>query len=233
MGIESSTSSSSNTDTIDSKRSTDPSTRKDVQRDPPMRDKVDRFEALMQKREEAPQKGKTEHAARSASAAAAQTDAARGEEQLAVTARQDKGGYSGTHDDAPKHQRADTLSSIDNASLWQAQAALREAGLPPPTAPTPVNPNAFADLVERHVRQLAISRGGLDKGDGQVLLRLSDSTLPGTDLLLSRTDNGWRLKADTRSRDSYDAILAAAPGLAKRFADRDMGTLTIDPEYHG
>jgi hypothetical protein len=82
------------------------------------------------------------------------------------------------------------------------------------------------------VRQLAVGEGGAD-GDGKVLLRLADSTLPGTDLLLSRTADGWLLRADVRSRYSFDAIRDAAPRLAERFADRDLGTLTIEPHFHG
>jgi hypothetical protein len=89
----------------------------------------------------------------------------------------------------------------------------------------------FAELIERHVRQLAVSGG--DDGDGKVLLRLADSTLPGTDLLLSRTADGWLLRADVRSRYSFDAILDAAPELTRRFADRNLGTLSIDPHFHG
>ena len=49
-----------------------------------------------------------------------------------------------------------------------------------------------------------------------LLLRMADATLPGTDLLLSRTPDGWVLRADVRSRSSYDAIREAAPALARR-----------------
>ena len=70
-------------------------------------------------------------------------------------------------------------------------------------------------------------------GDGHILLRMADATLPGTDLLLSRTAEGWVLRADVRSRDSYDAIRRAAPALARRFAERDLGTLSVEPHYHG
>lgn len=58
---------------------------------------------------------------------------------------------------------------------------------------------------------------------------MSDATLPGTDLLLSREADGWVLRADVRSRGSYDAIRDAAPELAKRFAERKLGALRVEP----
>ena len=54
-----------------------------------------------------------------------------------------------------------------------------------------------------------------------------------TDLLLSREGDGWVLRADSRSRESFDAIREAGPQLAQRFAERNLGTLTIDPHFHG
>lgn len=124
-------------------------------------------------------------------------------------------------------------SSTDVASLWQAQMALRgDGGMPPPTTPTPVNTQVFAELIQKHVRQMAADDAASKHSDGQVFLRMSDATLPGTDLLLSRTATGWVLRADSRSRDSYDAIRRAAPELAKRFADSQLGELIIDPHFH-
>src|SRR3546814_14098982 len=81
---------------------------------------------------------------------------------------------------------------------------------------------------------MATDRGAAaDAGDGRVLLRMADATLPGTDLLLSRTSEGWVLRADVRSRSSFDAIREAAPALARRFAERNLGTLSTDPHFHG
>ena len=87
--------------------------------------------------------------------------------------------------------------------------------------------------MERHVRQLAVGGNTASDRDGQVLLRLADSTLPGTDLMLSKTADGWLLRADVRSRGSYDAIREAAPDLARRFAERDLGELRVEPHFHG
>lgn len=122
---------------------------------------------------------------------------------------------------------------LDPALLWQAQHALR--GEAPAAMPAPMGAsNAVVELIERHVRQLAVAGGATDtQGDGQVLLRMADATLPGTDLLLSREADGWVLRADVRSRASYDAIREAAPELAKRFAERNLGSLRVDPHFHG
>lgn len=128
---------------------------------------------------------------------------------------------------------SDLQSSTDASLLWQAQAAVRDGSTPQAAPPPQVNPNAFAEMLEKHVRQLAVSEGGTGDGDGRVLLRLSDQTLPGTDLLLTRTASGWSLRADVRSRESFDAIRDAAPRLAERFAERNLGELTIEPVFHG
>lgn len=124
---------------------------------------------------------------------------------------------------------------LDPAQLWQAQHALRGAETPPAATPAASGAStAVAELIERHVRRFAAggSATGAD-GEGRVLLRMSDDTLPGTDLLLSREGSGWVLRADVRSRDSYDAIRDAAPGLAKRFAERNLGELRVEPHFHG
>ncbi|MEN5118067.1 hypothetical protein ABE488_12150 [Luteimonas sp. TWI662] len=123
----------------------------------------------------------------------------------------------------------------ESAAMLQAQMALRDgAAAPQPSAaPVPADPGQLLDMMERHVRQLAVHDARQSGGDGQVLLRMSDATLPGTDLLLTREGEGWVLRADSRSRESFDAIREAGPQLARRFAERNLGTLTIDPHFHG
>ncbi|WP_133000193.1 hypothetical protein [Luteimonas arsenica] len=140
--------------------------------------------------------------------------------------RGDGGGHG--HDGAEGEAKL-----LDPALLWQAQHALR--GDAPAAMPATVGAsNAVVELIERHVRQLAVAGGATDpQGDGQVLLRMADATLPGTDLLLSREGDGWVLRADVRSRASYDAIRDAAPELSRRFAERELGTLRVDPHFHG
>ncbi|MEN1941247.1 hypothetical protein WCE39_09155 [Luteimonas sp. MJ174] len=141
-----------------------------------------------------------------------------------------RGGEGGGHEGGGAESE---MKQLDPALLWQAQHALR--GDAPAAMPAPVGAsNAVLELIERHVRQLAVGGGaGEARGDGQVLLRMSDATLPGTDLLLSREGDGWVLRADVQSRGSYDAIQDAAPELMKRFAERQLGSLRVEPHMHG
>lgn len=204
-----------------------------ARREPPAAENVDRFRNLMQARD---------------GARHAPGDAAQGSRPECPDARQ---ASQETHSSAQRHavpamaergaQRdqwwrfapQEELPSAEAAALSQAQLVPRD-GIPMPAAAAPqVNPSAFAEMVERHVRQMAVSAGGAGDGDGQVLLRLSDDTLPGTDLLLTRTADGWSLRADVRSRGSFDAIRDAAPQLAERFAARNLGRLSIDPHFIG
>ncbi|ASR42914.1 hypothetical protein BEN78_05475 [Xanthomonas citri pv. mangiferaeindicae] len=138
-----------------------------------------------------------------------------------------------------RQQHESGLSSqpmpAESAAMLQVHMALRDgAAAPQPSAaPVPADPGQLLDMMERHVRQLAVHDARQSGGDGQVLLRMSDATLPGTDLLLTREGEGWVLRADSRSRESFDAIREAGPQLARRFAERNLGTLTIDPHFHG
>ncbi len=218
------------------------------QRETPSAESVDRFRAALQKQSEPRQQS----AAREAGGRLEQQQAKQGdqgnkalqaaqqpgrEEQQALqqstagNARERASRKEDSGQQSPS-SRAEG-SGVDMASMWQAQMALRSEAPAMPSAPTPVNTQAFAELIQRHVRQMAASDSALRDSDGQVLLRMSDATLPGTDLLLSRTADGWRLRADSRSRSSYDAIREAAPELARRFADNDLGHLEIDPQFHG
>ncbi|WP_024891889.1 hypothetical protein [Luteimonas huabeiensis] len=195
------------------------------ERPPPPRENVDRFREVLRQAGQAGREAREEfQAARQEQSGAPHgAGADDGQRVEAVGARREEGADAGQQ----------TLEGAEVLAMMQAQSALRDGAAAPPVAPPPVNANAFAELVERHVRQLAVGGGaGRDAADGQVLLRMSDATLPGTDLLLSRTETGWALKADTRSRGSYDAIREAAPELARRFAEKGLGRLEIDSELH-
>ncbi len=211
-------------------------------REPAPRDKVDDFQRLMQGKRE-PRDPRPQRPSDDSGQPPQQ--AGRREGQEAPKWQQDEGAVAGRQD-AAEHYEDDALrrhrddaggpslqQTLDPAALYQAQMAMRD-GLPQAAAPTPLNPNAFADMVERHLKQMAADRGAAGgDGEGRVLLRMADATLPGTDLLLSRTPEGWMLRADVRSRSSFDAIREAAPELARRFAERNLGTLSIDPHFHG
>lgn len=191
-------------------------------REPAPPDKADKFKRLMEAKHE---QGETRSQSQAAKQDGAAIDSAAAERQ-ALAERHEEPGLRRQRDDAGTPLN---LQMTDASTQFQAQMAVRE-GLPQ-TAPAPLNATAFADMMEKHLKQLAVDRG--DAGDGRVLLRMSDATLPGTDLLLSKTADGWQLRADVRSRSSYDAIQDAAPALAKRFAERNLGTLSIDPHFHG
>jgi len=122
---------------------------------------------------------------------------------------------------------------MESAAMLQAQMAMRDGASVAAPAAAASNAGQLFDMMEKHVRQMAVHDARDPGGDGQVLLRMSDATLPGTDLLLSKSADGWVLRADSRSRESFDAIREAGPQLAKRFAEQNLGTLTIEPHYHG
>lgn len=202
----------------------------------PKAELVDRFRTLMQSRADGKEQRLDPHlqGQNAADAARADAQAEAGQTQAATEQAVQRKGDSDEHG-GQQQSGGDSLQPAELAALMQAQVLSREVpAMPAPTQPTPAaNSQALADMLERHVRQLAV--GGSDDGrdGGQVLLRLSDSTLPGTDLLLSRTQTGWRLQADVRSRGSYEAIQQAAPQLAERFASRNLGSLEIDSQFHG
>jgi len=122
---------------------------------------------------------------------------------------------------------------MESAAMLQAQMALRDGAPTASPAAAASNAGHLFDMMEKHVRQMAVHDARDPGGDGQVLLRMADATLPGTDLLLSKSADGWVLRADSRSRESFDAIREAGPQLARRFAEQNLGTLTIEPHYHG
>lgn len=208
----------------------------DKGREQPKAEVVDRFRNLMQARGDG--KGEQKLESRFGSDATelgnAQSRTESGD-STAVTDRavQRKHGDEGS-DGGGQKAGGEAMRPAELAALYQAQLVARDIPAAAPAAAAPsANPQALADLLERHVRQLAVSPGGAQQDEeGQVLLRLSDNTLPGTDLLLSRTENGWRLRADVRSRGSYDAIQQAAPQLAERFAARNLGILEVDSHYN-
>lgn len=210
------------------------------QRLPPKPETIDQFRAAMdQAREGDPQqKGPDTYAQAHAQARAG--DAQKQERYAGDAAARAKLMSDNVEDKARRRgddmgTSASSLQSADTSAMFQAQMAMREGAQQPTAAQAPppaANPQALAELIERHVRQLAVGDAAARDGDGQVFLRMADATLPGTDLLLSRTADGWTLRADVRSRSSFDAIREAAPELTKRFAERNLGTLSIDPHFH-
>lgn len=234
MSVERSQSSQSDNAARDVERTRDRP--QDKAREQPKAEVVDRFRTLMQARGDGKEQRLDPRPPGREASGIAQAEGQAGQEtpQVATDTAVLRKSES---DDSGSQQQAggDSLQPAELAALMQAQVLAREVpvALPAATPQAHANPQALADMLERHVRQLAISPDGVDHDRSQVLLRLSDSTLPGTDLLLSRTETGWLLRADVRSRGSYEAIQQAAPRLAERFASRNLGTLQVDPHFHG
>lgn len=212
----------------------------DKPREEPKTEQVDRFRNLMQSRAEGKdqrlelrQQGRELADAASAQDGRSEADSA----QLATDqAVQRKGSDTDQGQGQDGSGTGETMRPAELAALMQAQVITQQAptALPAATPQGHANPQALADMLERHVRQLAVTADSSNRAEqGQVLLRLNDATLPGTDLLLTRTDTGWLLRADVRSRGSYDAIQQAAPQLAERFASRNLGTLEVDSHFNG
>lgn len=93
---------------------------------------------------------------------------------------------------------------------------------------------ALSELLQKHVRQMLVTDPRSARGrPREVLLRMQNDALPGTDLWLTRTDSGWSLRAEVSSRDAYDTLLEFQDELVKRFADSRLGELSIEPVFHG
>ncbi len=208
----------------------------DKPRDAPPKEQVDRFRQLMQHGRQDGRAGLQEKEERGAQDVGRHAANAAGRQPGHEAALRGPQGQRDSHEGADNNgMGANSLEAADVLAMMQAQAALRDgAALAPAQAPAPMaSSRSLAEMLELHARKLACFEAATAYGDGHVLLRMSDATLPGTDLLLSRTADGWHLRADVRSRGSYDAIREAAPALAKRFAEQNLGRLEIDPHFNG
>ena len=102
--------------------------------------------------------------------------------------------------------------------------------LPVAATAMPLQSAGLGDLIEKHLRQMLVSESARS-GDGRearVMLRLSDATLPGTDLMLTRGEAGWELRAEVASTAARDALHQCAPDLVERFAAGGLGKLSIE-----
>lgn len=238
MSIDNSSTSSLSNRPSEGTRRTDNDRPADKPREAAPKEQVDRFRQLMQhgrqegragvsERQEQSRSGTLEGGRHAASAATRHAD-----EQAALRAVDGRGQQDAGTDN--NGMGANSVEGSDLLAMMQAQSALREGASLPQAAPAApmASGKALAEMLERHVRQLAVDGAAGADGDGHVLLRMADATLPGTDLLLSKTADGWHLRADVRSRDSFDAIRDAAPALARRFAEQNLGRLEIDPHFN-
>lgn len=213
----------------------------DKPRDAPKAEQVDRFRNLLQAKSGADRFEKLELRKGSVNGDAAKAEmtgasaADRGDTQTDIAVLRKSGDQGDQSGESQKHEM-EVLKPAELAALNQAHLAVRgDVPIAPPASAqvAHANPQKLADMLERHVRQMAVSSDVNHQDNGQVLLRLNDATLPGTDLLLSRTETGWLLRADVRSRGSFEALQQAAPKLTERFASRSLGVLEVDPQFHG
>lgn len=136
---------------------------------------------------------------------------------------------SDTSSDSGGQPDGQALASA-GAQAWQQaqQIVLHGAEQPAPAAQAALA-LALAELIERHVKQLLVPDARSSAQSREIMITLKNGVLPGTELWLSRTDKGWKLRADTRSPDAYRQLLDGAPQLIERFASRQLGELEIDP----
>lgn len=121
----------------------------------------------------------------------------------------------------------------ETAALLATQRFVLEAPMAPSTMQAPST--ALVDLIEKHVRQMFVSEGARADGgrDAKIMLRLSDTLLPGTDLMLTREANGWSLRAEVTSAAHREALERCAPALVERFESGGLGDLQFDTVLRG
>lgn len=139
----------------------------------------------------------------------------------------DSGGGSDQQDD----HRDGQAGNIGMQVLHMAQQAIvQNAEQPSATTQASMGP-ALAELIERHVKQLLVPDATSQSSAQarEIMITLKDGLLPGTELWLSRTSTGWKLRADTRSSEAYRSMIESAPQLIERFAQSRLGSLEVDP----
>lgn len=129
-----------------------------------------------------------------------------------------------------ERRREDVLPP-EMMALLQSHRMTLEVPAPAPTLPPPAP--GLADLIEKHVRQMLVSESGLDQRDARVMMRMADTLMPGTDLTLTRDENGWALRADVTSVEARDALRDCAPDLVKRFGSSGLGEIRFEAVLRG
>jgi hypothetical protein len=145
---------------------------------------------------------------------------------------------------APRDQQDDTGSSSDQQDdrrddgqaanigmqvLHMAQQTIVQNAEQPTAASQASMAPALAELIERHVKQLLVpdATSHSSAQAREIMITLKDGLLPGTELWLSRTGDGWKLRADTRSGTAYRSLVESTPQLIERFAQSRLGSLEV------
>ncbi len=125
------------------------------------------------------------------------------------------------------------LASAGALAWQQAQQVVLHSAEQPAVAAQATLAPALAELIERHVKRMLVPETQSSAPAREVMITLKDGVLPGTELWLSRTDKGWKLRADAHTPEAYRQLLEHAPQLVERFAGKRLGELEIDPVWHG
>lgn len=156
-----------------------------------------------------------------------QLEEGRSQPSLLAPREQDGGGDSDRQDDHRGQDQAAT--NVGMQALHLAQQAMAPDAQPPAASAAAMAP-ALAELIERHVKQLLVPETGSRSAAQarEIMITLKDGLLPATELWLSRTEGGWKLRADSRSDTAYRSLLEGAPQLIERFARNRLGVLEVD-----
>ncbi|MFC4763269.1 hypothetical protein [Dyella koreensis] len=154
---------------------------------------------------------------------------AAGDEALALPPRGD--GDDRQDADGDSGQSDQGFAAAGPQALQQAQQVLQQSAEQPAPAMQAALAPALAELIERHVKQLLVpdANSRSSAQSREIMITLKNGVLPGAELWLSRTDKGWKLRADMRNTEAYRQLLDGAPQLIERFASRQLGELEIDP----
>ena len=125
------------------------------------------------------------------------------------------------------------LASAGALAWQQAQQVVLHGAEQPAAAAHATLAPALAELIERHVKRMLVPETQSSAQAREVMITLKDGVLPGMELWLSRTDKGWKLRADTHTPEAYRQLLENAPQLVERFAGKRLGELEIDPVWRG
>ena len=131
--------------------------------------------------------------------------------------------------DTKRVKSAEPIGNTDASWMQNVQRVWLDVATAPPAPTQSSMPSAtLADLIERHVRQLLVGEVSATGDSNQVLLKLSDATLPDTDLLLTRSAEGWKLRVESTRADSARSVEDGMDALIARFEQRRLGKLEVE-----
>ncbi len=134
----------------------------------------------------------------------------------------------------PQYVNADEqeshLGETEFVQLSQLMIERQSTSMPAPAQVLAASQSAgLAELIEKHVRQMLVSSGGLhEHRDGKLMLRLGDEVFPDTVFTLSKSAGGWLLQTQSKSPDTWREISRMSPALTERFDTGGLGKLTVE-----